>query len=301
MSTTSTSGGSPIYVYDSSGTRMIPAGNAIVTTRPCGSAYVVTTTTTTSTPVNVQTTTNTVQPPVNEPMTSSATTTTYTGPTIFRSMRHTGSSASIDLFATRLQFRNSDNNMFIGGVPTTGGIGTTFAKENGFGASLNGRLARMVELSVGASYIKPNVSYTPAFGSFGTLRGGDLTVIPANATLRFHLLPEAFLDPYIGGGASYMHFSGTQNFNLGAPGLGGTGLQSVEYKNAWGWHAEGGLLLMLGHSFGINANARYVDVKPEARATFLNSDGSTTIGTFGADNKLHMKPWQFSLGLRFGF
>ena len=302
VSTSSLSGGTPIFIYDQSGTRMVPAGSAVITTRPCGSAYVVTTTTTTSTPVHVQTTTtNNPQPQaMNEPMTSSST--VYTGPTIYRPYRSGRSSASIDLFATRLQFRNSDNNaMFINGVPTTGGINTSFQRENGWGLALNGRLARMAELSVGASYIKPNVNYTPAIGSFGTLRGNDLTVIPAFATLNFHLLPESFIDPYIGGGASYMHFSGSQNFNVATPVAGGTVLQSVSYKNAWGWHADGGVLFSFGHNFGINANAKYMDVRPETRATFLNSDGMTTVGTFGGNSKLKMTPWQFSVGLRFGF
>ena len=301
VSTTSTSSGTPIFIYDPSGTRMVPAGSAVITTRPCGSAYVVTTTTTTSTPVNVQTTTtNNSQPQaMNEPMTSSST--VYTGPTIYRPYRSGRSSASIDLFATRLQFRNSDNNaMFINGVPTTGGINTSFQRENGWGLALNGRLARMAELSVGASYIKPNVSYTPTVGSFGTLRGNDLTVIPAFATLNFHLLPESFIDPYVGGGASYMHFSGSQNFNVATPVTGST-LQSVSYKNAWGWHADGGVLFSFGHNFGINANAKYMDVRPETRATFLNANGTTTLGTFGGNSKLKMTPWQFSVGLRFGF
>lgn len=115
VSPDTTSGGTAIYVSDpSNSNRMIPAGYAVVTTRPCGSAYVVTTTTTTSTPVHVETTTNTTPvPPPPPPMTSSAST-TYFPPTINRAYHNARSSASMDVFATRLQFTGANaDNMFV--------------------------------------------------------------------------------------------------------------------------------------------------------------------------------------------
>lgn len=297
VSSDTTSGGTAIYISDpSNSTRMIPAGYAVVSTRPCGSAYVVTTTTTTSTPVHVETTTNTTPVPPPPPMTSSAST-TYFPPTMTRAYHNARSSASLDVFATRLQFSGANaDNMFVGGTPVTGTLNTSFERQNGWGLAFNGRLARMAELSIGGAYVKPQVNYTPANFSNVTLNGGNLTVIPLDATLRFHLLPEAFLDPYLGGGATYMMFR-DQNFNTFNNGLGGTGLQSVSFDNAWGYHAEGGLLLSFAHGFGINATARYNNVKPEVTSRFINADGSTTNST----SSFRMKPWQFNVGLRFGF
>lgn len=293
---TTTTGGSQIYIQDpSNSNRMIPAGYAVISTRPCGSAYVVTTTTTTSTPVNVQTTMNNVPPP--PPMTSSATT-IYNPPTIInRTYRTYRSSSSLDVFATRLQFSGSNaNGMFINGTPGTGTFTTQFQRENGWGLAFNGRLARMAELSIGGAYVKPQVTYVPNNFNNLTLNGGSMTVIPLDATLRFHLLPQAFIDPYLGGGATYMIFR-DQKFNNFNNGLGGTGLQRVSYDNSWGWHAEGGVLFSFSHGFGINATARYNDVKPKVNATFLNANGTTTLSS----STFHMKPWQFNLGLRFGF
>jgi len=297
VSSNTNSGGTQIYVSDpSNSTRMIPAGYAVVSTRPCGSAYVVTTTTTTSTPVHVETTTNMNPVPPPPPMTSSAST-TYFPPTIARGYHNARSNASLDVFATRLQFSGENaNNMFIGGIPSTGSFNTSFERQNGWGLQLNGRLARMAELSVGGSYVKPSVTYTPTVGNFPSLQGANLTVIPLNGTLRFHLLPEAFLDPYLGGGATYMMFK-DQNFNVGN-GLGNTGLQSVSFENTWGWHAEGGVLLKFNHGFGINANARYNNVKPSVTSTFIDNGGTTTNVN---STSFTMKPWQFSVGLRFGF
>jgi hypothetical protein len=294
-SSSTTSGGTQIYISDpSNSTRMIPAGYAVVSTRPCGSAYVVTTTTTTSTPVNVQTTTNTT--PVPPPPMTSSSSSTFIPPTIARTYHQATSGASLDVFATRMQFSGANaTNMFLNGVPSTGSFNTAFERQNGWGLQLNGRLARMAELSVGGSYLKPNVTYTPTVGNF-PLNAGSMTVIPLNGTVRFHLLPEAFLDPYVGGGATYMMFR-DQNFNTGN-GLGNTGLQSVSFENTWGWHAEGGLLLKFNHGFGINANARYNNVQPKVTSTFLNNGATTTtVNT----SSFTMKPWQFSVGLRFGF
>ena len=195
---------------------------------------------------------------------------------------------SIDVIPslTWTSFRGGEG--VIGGTATTGGIGTGFEDEGGFGLALNAFLTRNVSGELGASLVQPATDFSPTRGALGQLVGSRMRIVPLTAALQYHFVPDRTVDPYIGVGGAYVMMDAVDAFG------GAAGIQDIEFDDKAGLLMNAGVSIGLGGNVGVNFDAKYLSITSEGRAAFTN-------GTFGGRGELDVNPLILSVGVRFGF
>lgn len=117
-------------------------------------------------------------------------------------------------------------------------------------------------------------------------RPGQLDMMPVTAVLQFHLAPNAFIDPYIGGGAAYVLFDDYDSNGV-------ENLDRIDVEDDVGFAINAGVGIRLGGRLGLTIDAKYVPL--EANATAVNVTGPDTEG------RIDVSPIIVSAGLTLRF
>ena len=111
---------------------------------------------------------------------------------------------------------------------------------------------------------------------------GSTKHLPPTVSLQYHFLPDATFQPYVGLGFNYTEFFSEK---LYGPPEGST----LSLDGSWGLAGEVGADIMLGDTWFLNVNARYIGI--EADAT-VNGEA------FG---KVTIDPWVYGAHVGFRF
>jgi outer membrane protein W len=158
-----------------------------------------------------------------------------------------------------------------------------FDGSTGWGADADIFLGDRISLDIGASMtpLEPTITRRRAVGA----QTADLDMIPITGILRWHLLPNSVIDPYIGGGAAYVLLDEGEN--------GIDGLSEIDYQDDAGFVVNAGVGIRLGSRFGLNVDAKYVPLETNATAVVLNGGE--------AEAKVDISPIIVSAGLSLRF
>ncbi|HEV7242860.1 MAG TPA: OmpW family outer membrane protein [Thermoanaerobaculia bacterium] len=160
-----------------------------------------------------------------------------------------------------------------------------FDASTGYGASVNFFISDRLSIDIGASVISPETRIRRrAIGA-----GGDVQIdmIPITGILQFHLAPNSFVDPYIGGGAAYVLFDDINETGL-------DDLDRIDFKEDVGFVVNAGVGIRLGNRFGIVLDGKYVPIETDATAVNLGA-------TEEADTRVDISPIILSAGLQLRF
>lgn len=124
--------------------------------------------------------------------------------------------------------------------------------------------------------------------SGGDLNGADLgsvKVLPPTFTLQWYVIPEGFLNIYLGAGVNYTLF---YNYDLSDT-LASIGVTDIKFDSSFGLAANAGLNLNLSDTWMLNADVKYIQIGTEA-------DIRTADGTLDKV-KVDIDPWVIGLGV----
>ncbi len=110
---------------------------------------------------------------------------------------------------------------------------------------------------------------------------GHLKTKVATAVLLWHYSRAGSIDPYVGAGAAYL-----KSDPLSSSDLTGANIGTISIDKKWGWAADAGLNLNLGHNLGFVVDAKYIPYEPNSGVT---------------NTKLKLNPKIYSAGLRLRF
>jgi outer membrane protein len=82
---------------------------------------------------------------------------------------------------------------------------------------------------------------------------GSTRQLPPTVTVRYHPLPDATLDPFVGVGLNRTFF-----FNESLPGA------NLQLSNTWGFAAQGGVDWTFAPSWVAGVDLRYIQIEPDA-------------------------------------
>lgn len=117
--------------------------------------------------------------------------------------------------------------------------------------------------------------------------GGDLEMMPVTGVVQWHLIPNGFLDPYVGAGAAYVLFDDIRDNGV-------SGIERINFQDDAGLALNAGVGIRLGNRFGIVVDGKYVPLESNARATVLGS-GQTS------ESKVDISPIILSAGISLRF
>lgn len=159
-----------------------------------------------------------------------------------------------------------------------------FDGSTGWGVDADIFFGDRLSLDIGASMtpLESNITRRRAVGA----TGGDIDMIPITGILRWHLLPNAMIDPYIGGGAAYVLLED------GDDGI--EGFDQLDFDDDVGFAVNAGVGIRLGERFGLNVDAKYVPLETNATAVVVGG-GET------ADGRVEISPIIVSAGLSLRF
>ena len=111
---------------------------------------------------------------------------------------------------------------------------------------------------------------------------GKVSLLPPTLTLQYHFMPKERFSPYVGAGVNYTFF-----YNEDAP---GGGINSIDYKNSFGWALQAGIDYAVGGNWYVNADIKKI---------FLSTDVSINGGAVTAD--VDLDPWIVGFGVGYKF
>lgn len=111
---------------------------------------------------------------------------------------------------------------------------------------------------------------------------GSTKHLPPTVSLQYHFLPDATFQPYAGFGVNYTHFFSEKLFGP----LEGAAL---DLDASWGFAGEVGADIMLGETWFLNVNLRYIGIE---------TDAAVNGAPFG---KVKIDPWVYGAHLGFRF
>jgi outer membrane protein len=126
----------------------------------------------------------------------------------------------------------------------------------------------------------------------GALAGADLgavTHLPPTLTAQWYIIPEGFINLYIGAGINFTTF---YDYDLSGD-LAALDVTDIEFDDSFGLAGNAGINFNLGKSFMINADVKYIQIDTEADIKV----GSDTLDKVAVD----INPWVFGLGVGFRF
>lgn len=118
------------------------------------------------------------------------------------------------------------------------------------------------------------------------LNGDDLAStkhLPPTLTLQYYPLggTDAWVQPYIGAGVNYTHFS-DEDLDVG----------SLDLDDSWGAAGQLGVDLLVDDHWSFNAAAWYIDI---------DSDATAKVGGQSYDTTVHIDPWVVMAGVGYRF
>ena len=164
-------------------------------------------------------------------------------------------------------------------------FGVSLHNKNGWGVGANIFWSDNVSTDFSAVQIRPETRFVNT-ASGATISGPNLRMTPITGIIQFHFIPKGFVDPYVGGGVSYVLFD-----NVSGPGS--IGVNKIDFKHDVGFAANAGVQFALGHNFALIADGKYVPFHASATADYVQ--GGTTIAKF------KINPAIFSAGAAFRF
>lgn len=163
-----------------------------------------------------------------------------------------------------------------------------FDAETGFGIGLNAYFTDAISAELTATFIEPDLALT-LFADDGPRSARKLEMIPLTLGLQYHVRPVRWMDLYAGGGAAYILFDDVDIADLGL-----FDVQSVEVDDEVGFMANLGVTFEVVRNLGINLDARYLGVEPDATVSFDRGD-------FTAERRIEFNPLMISAGLSWKF
>lgn len=163
-----------------------------------------------------------------------------------------------------------------------------FDSDTGFGVGINAYLTDAVSAEFTATLVEPDLEVT-LFGDDGPRSGPALEMIPLTLGLQYHVRPVRWMNLYAGGGVAYIVFD---DVDLG--GLDQFDVESIEVDDEVGFMANIGVTFEVIRNLGINLDARYLGVEPDATVSFDRGD-------FVADRTIEFNPLMLSAGLSWKF
>ena len=91
---------------------------------------------------------------------------------------------------------------------------------------------------------------------------GDVDVFPPTLSLQYHFNNDAKLQPYVGVGVNYTHFSNEDASASLETALGGS--TDIDIDDSWGLAGQAGIDVVVGDSWLLNAAIWYVDIDADA-------------------------------------
>lgn len=164
-----------------------------------------------------------------------------------------------------------------------------FEPETGFGLGVNVFLSDSVSVETTASLVEPDARIT-LFAGDGPTSLFPIEMIPVTIGLQYHFRPVRWLDVYVGGGGAYILFEDIDD-------LGDLALQdvgSIEIDDQAGFMVNVGATFELRGSLGLNVDAKYLAVEPDATVSFVRGD-------FVADRRVDFNPVMLSAGVSWRF
>ena len=115
---------------------------------------------------------------------------------------------------------------------------------------------------------------------------GEVDVFPPTLCLQYHLGSSSTIQPYVGAGINYTHFSNEDSSASLDTALGGS--TDLDVDDSWGLAAQVGVDVSINDSWLINAAVWYVDI-----------DADATLSTGGVDRDvdIDIDPWVFFIGI----
>ncbi|HYO75310.1 MAG TPA: OmpW family outer membrane protein [Thermoanaerobaculia bacterium] len=159
-----------------------------------------------------------------------------------------------------------------------------FDATAGYGIAANVFFGDRISAEFAISRVKPETRVRRRV--VGATTTADFEMIPMTAVLQFHFAPNAFIDPYIGGGAAYVLFDDVDNNGLG-------NLDRIDLEDDIGFAVNAGVGIKLGGRLGLVLDAKYVPL--EANATAVTVTGADTEG------RVDISPIIVSAGLSLRF
>lgn len=97
-------------------------------------------------------------------------------------------------------------------------------------------------------------------------------MMPITGVLQFHLAPNSFIDPYIGGGVAYVLFDDVD----GADELNNIDFESIDFEDDYGFVINAGLGIRFTENFGLTLDGKYVPLESSATARRTTGDQEAT-------------------------
>lgn len=98
--------------------------------------------------------------------------------------------------------------------------------------------------------------------SAGGLDLGETFILPPTLTLQYHFTPDQKFSPYVGAGLNYSLFYGEDS---------GTGFNDLEVEGGLGFALQAGFDYWINENWGLNLDAKYIDLDIDAAVTLNNS------------------------------
>lgn len=120
--------------------------------------------------------------------------------------------------------------------------------------------------------------------SAGTNDLGETWILPPTLTLQYHFTPENKFSPYLGAGVNYSYFYGEDD---------GTGFNALDVDGGFGYAVQAGFDYWLNDHWGINFDAKYIDLEIDAKVNL----GTTALSAGDVD----LNPWVVGGGVSYRF
>lgn len=115
---------------------------------------------------------------------------------------------------------------------------------------------------------------------------GEVDVFPPTLCLQYYLGNSSTIQPYIGAGINYTHFSNEDTSTSLETALGGS--TDLDVDDSWGLAAQVGVDVAIKDSWLVNAAIWYVDI---------DADATLTTGGIDRDVDIEIDPWVFFIGI----
>ncbi len=120
--------------------------------------------------------------------------------------------------------------------------------------------------------------------SAGTNDLGETWILPPTLTLQYHFTPDNKFSPYVGAGLNYSYFYGEDD---------GTGFNDLDVHGGFGYAVQAGFDYWLNDHWGINFDAKYIDLEIDAKVNL----GTTALSAGDVD----LNPWIIGGGVSYRF
>lgn len=115
---------------------------------------------------------------------------------------------------------------------------------------------------------------------------GEVDVFPPTLCLQYHIGNSSTIQPYIGAGINYTHFSNEDTSSSLETALGGS--TDLDVDDSWGLAAQVGVDVSINDSWLVNAAVWYVDI---------DADATLSTGAVNRDVDIDIDPWVFFIGI----